>query len=205
MYLVAHHNDAFFSTDVCNLLQIFLRPTYSGRIVRVAKYHHLAAFYVASKCLEVHCERGFRATKRALYHHSLACLGHKAEGMIDGFLDEDAVALLCEGLHGEEDTRHHARNVANHLSRDVHSVLFLVPTTNAFVVRRVLTSVSQDALFQAFTYGIEDERRCSEVHIGYPHRYEVIGAALVLHAVNLYRVCPFARDYLVEVVFLHHS
>ncbi len=205
MYLVAHHDDALFCTNVCNLLQIFLRPTYSGRIVRVAKNHHLAAFDVATKRLEVHCERGFRATKRALYHHSLACLGHKAEGMIDGLLNEDAVALLCEGLHGEEDTRHHPGNVANHLARDVHSMLFLVPTTNAFVVRRVLTSVAQDALFQAFTYGIEDERRCSEVHISHPHRQQVIGAALVLHTVNLYRISSLARNYLVEVVFLHHS
>ena len=201
MYLVADYHNTFLRTDASNLLQVFLLPADSGRVVRVAENHHLAALDIATKCLEVHRERGFRATKRALHDHALTCFRHKAERMIDGFLYEDAVALLREGLHSKEDARHDARDVANHLTRDVHTVLLLVPSDDAFVVRRVLTSVAKDALLEALPYCVKDERRRSEVHIGHPHRDEVIGSTLSFHAVNLNRVCPFARDNLVEVVF----
>ena len=77
-----------------------------------------------------------------MYDFSLASFGHKTERMIDWFLYEDAVTLFRKGLHGKEYAAHNPRNIANHLSCDIHSMLFLVPTANAFVVRRILASIA---------------------------------------------------------------
>ena len=201
MYLVAHHNDTFLGTDVSHLLQVFLRPADAAGVVGVAENHQPTALDVAPECLEVHREGGLCAAQRRLYHLALAGFGHKAEGMVDGFLYEDAVALLGERLHGEEDAAHHAGHVAQHLACDVHAVLRLVPAADALVVGRILAGVAQDALLQAFPDGFHDEGRRAEVHIGHPHRDEVVAAALVFHAVCLDCISSLARNNLVEVVF----
>ena len=120
--------------------------------------------------------------------------------MIDRFLYEDAVAFFGECLHSNGNATHHTGDVANHLARHIHTILLLVPSDDAFVIRRILASVAKDALLQAFANGVYHERRCAEVHIRYPHRDEVVAAALFFYSVNLNRISSLSRDYLIEIV-----
>ena len=64
-------------------------------------------------------------------------------------------------------------------------------------------SVAQHLVFAAFTDGIEDEVGCLEVHIGHPHRQEVVGAEELLEHIVFYTVGAAAGNDFVEIIHRH--
>ncbi len=198
--LVAHYDDAFLMADMCYGAEGLNVPALAGRVVRIAEDHHLDTLEILTERVEIHGDGGLGTDKMVPHDLAVIALRDDAEWVIDRILDEHLVTFVGEGLHGQIDAADDAWHVVDVLRGDVPREVRFAPVDYTIIIGVRRTGVAEDLLREAFLDGTDDERRCLEVHVGYPHGQHVFAAAHFLHLGVLIGIGTFTLDDFVKIV-----
>ncbi len=206
MYLVRDHHDVVFHGDIGQMTQRRSVPRDSDRVVGVGQNQHLA-FVVqdAFQIVEIHFVSSARRPFQRIENH-LAAVGlrHQTERMIDGRLNYDLVARPSESVDNHADSLYDSRDVAYVVALDVPAVMPSQPVGYAPPISVVFRRISEYGVVQTPLHGVYNEIGGLEIHIGHPHRQQIVATVVVFQSVVLHamRAAPFSR--FVEIVSFHH-
>ena len=99
--------------------------------------------------------------------------------MIDGFHDSHAVAGVGEEIKRSTNPFDHSRNIRNPLGLYLPLVVAADPIDDGGAIVGRLDGVAYDGVFQPLADGVEDEVGRREVHVGDPHRQQVVPSVFV--------------------------
>ena len=176
--LIADNEQMVLIAEVGKLLQGFLAPGNTARIMRIAENENLA-FLIANllEIFEVHLVISvFPHLQRIEDHLSAITLWGEAEWVINGRLDDDFFVRLGEDIHHESDAFNNTRNESYPLSLHIPLVVVANPVDDARQVIFRFHRVTEKRVFQTCLEGICNERWGLEIHISYPEWQQIISS-----------------------------
>ena len=174
--LIADNEQMVLIAEVGKLLQGFLAPGNTARIMGIAENENLA-FLIANllEIFEIHLVISvFPHLQRIEDHLSAITLWGEAEWVVNGWLDDDFFVRLGEDIHHESDAFNNTRNESYPLSLHIPLVVVANPVDDARTVIFRLHRVAEKRVFQTCLEGICNERRGLEIHISYPEWQQII-------------------------------
>ena len=163
-------------TEIGESHERLLVPHQARRVVGVRQDEQLT-LVVCHLCqvLKVHLVRAVLVLLQRVKHHlASVALGRKAEGMVDGRLNDDLVAWFGEHVHRHAYAFHDAGYERQPFLVYRPLVLPFQPCCHRGPVGLWHHGVSEHRVLHAFAQSVDDEWRCLEVHVCHPHGQQVV-------------------------------
>ena len=159
MNLVADNEQMVLVAEVGELLKGLLVPGDTTWIMRVAKNEDLALFIANFlQIIEVHLVISILSHLQWVENHlSSVALWGKAEGMINGWLDDDFLIGLGKDIYHESDAFYDARDESDPLLLNIPLMMVANPVDDARQIIVWLHGVAEERMFQSCLEGIGDE------------------------------------------------
>lgn len=151
-------------------------PHQARRVVGVRQDEQLT-LVVCHLCqiLEVHLVRAVLMLLQRVKHHlASVALWRKAEGMVDGRLNDDLVAWFGEHVHRHAYAFHDAGYERHPFLVYCPLVLPFQPCCHRGPVGLWYHGVSEHRVLHAFAQSVDDEWRCLEIHVSHPQGQQVV-------------------------------
>ena len=202
--LVRDDHQVVAHADGCQSLQCLLGPHDARGVVRIGEDEQLATIVDDGfQLLKIHLIHTVNQPQRVGDHLTLHAFGHKAEGMIDGRLNDDTVTGLCEVIDHEGKALDNPRDVRDPFPADVPPMQVVHPANDGVVVRRRRKRIPEHRVLAASAQRIEDEVRRSEVHVSHPKWHQTVSPEVLRQCVILNRISVCSLDKLIEIILFH--
>ena len=202
--LVRYNYQVVFNGNIGQTCERITAPRNTYGVMGIGKDKNLALIVDnLLQLLEIHLVGIPHLSQRI--HHNLATimLGYKAEGVIDGRLDDNLISRLRKHIDNHTDTLHNSRNVSHPLALHLPAVMATNPLHDTLPIAIVLHGVTQHSVLKALLERINNKVGRSKIHIGNPQRDKVLASVHILERIELHAVRTSAVEGLVEVVNLH--
>ena len=185
--------------------QRVFRPANAHGVMRIGK-HQQAAFFIIS-LLKVGLFKGVNTTlallQRTVSNLSTQCLGGEEEGVIDRRNHHYLLVGLHKQGHGHGYSLHHTGHEAQPLRLYVPMLMGEQPVVNGRIIVFRHHGIAQDGMFQPLAQGVENVGAHRKVHVGHPHREQVIASPAGLERPMHQVARPLSGDDRIKIVFTH--
>ena len=177
--LVGDDENAVLQADITDPLQLLPCPYAADRIVRTAEQIELyaAADDLLFQIRKIDLIAASVEGQRAVDQSASEAFDQIAEGIIDGTVDEDAVAFFRKGTDRRGEGEDHAGSLDYPVRVDGKSEVGVKPRGECLKVAVVGSAVSEDSVFCPGMKRPDDRIRYAKIHIGDPERQELIRSA----------------------------
>jgi len=173
--LVRDEDDVPADADFAQPLDFAARPDPADRIVWIAEDEQTGLrIDFLFQVLEIHDPPAVVAAQGVANEASAVVFDGRVEWVIDGRLDDDAVARPGERLNTEVDRRNDAGRFRQPLAPDVPSMAVPQPADDGIRIGRRRTGIAENRMFRPLSNGFGHGRRTGEIHVGDPHRNDVL-------------------------------
>ena len=207
MDLVREDEDVELRGEVGESEQLLAGPHPADRVVGVAQDHRPR---VRSD------ERGLEdgeianvsplpiAHERRVDRGAAVVFDDRPEGVIDGLLDDDAVAGLRESPDGVSQSRDHASGGDDRHRVDLPAETARLPGGDGLEIGCVRTRVPEDSVGDAFVKRPDDGGGRPMVHVRNPHGQDRLGVPAALTGVPFQRLRVLAVNERIEIELFGH-
>lgn len=150
--------------------------------------------------LEVHLITLRRLAQRVPHHLAVVGARQQVEGVIDGRLHDDSVARAGETVDDQTDALDDAGDVGEPLGPDLPAVAPPLPCDDRGAVALGLDRVAEDRVAEPAAQRLDHEVGRLEIHVGDPHRQQVLPAVVRAQSVELHGAAAAPLHGFVEVV-----
>lgn len=196
---VGNHNHTVGLADAPHLGEDFAAPLDAHGVVGIAENHHAGMLLAAEalKLLKIHMigAGGLVEHQRVGDHTPAVALHHATEGMVHRGLDNDAVALAGEIIHGKTESLHHPGHIGEFLAGHTEAMTAPQPVDDRFPVAVGGHGIAVDGMGEPAHQRVGDLAAHCEIHVGNPQRLQVGGAEQLL------QFTPFGASGAVPVYY----
>ena len=186
--LVADNDDIVRLTYIIYARELFTGPHTTHGVVGIAEDEHprarVTGFRLQVFAIHLKAIRFVATQSQHTGHNLTTVIAHgREETVIDGRLQDDAIARLGKCLHDDAQCGHHAAGVLYPLALNRPAVPAVEPRDDGLVVAFWHMRITEHAVLHAAAQGFAYGGRCLEIHVGHPHRdYVTLGILVPFHA-----------------------
>lgn len=188
MDLITDDEQVMIVAEVSQAYERLTRPADTAGIVRIAKDKH-TTFVVTDTLQTVKVHSVIVTGLHMLFlqslgvnlqrvPHDLTLVGarHEEERMVDGRHDDDLLIGFAKEVTDDADAFDDAGDETDPLRLDIPLVMLAHPINDCRTIVCRLHGIAKDRMLKAFLHGLNDIGQYGKIHVGHPHRLEVITA-----------------------------
>ena len=200
MNLVRNNQCAAFITDISDLRKFLFRPYTSARVMRIAQNQQFTSLHIFAETVEVYMILAIFQYQRTEHDFALILLCYQKERMINRRHDHYFISFLRETMDGKSQSTHNAGSKCQHIFANRPPVAFFQPVNDRLRPFLAGKSISEHFVFQTFLQSIYHKRSRTEIHIGHPHRNQVIASPTTFHGIPFYGIRTFTVYYFIKII-----
>ena len=167
----------------------------------VAQKEDLTILYLLLKIGKINFELSIDKLQWVKYECTLKVVCHMVIWVIHRWLNHNLVTNLAKALQCERDSGHYTTDKANFIGFYLPAVTTRHPVLNCRFPPFTYIAIAQQFVAKTTTDCIYNEVWGFEVHVGYPHRQNLLCAENLLYIVILQAIGMLALYNFVKIIF----
>lgn len=188
------------ATQLAYAQQLLLRKDATRRVVGRAEEQRLCTLQLAIEVLEIDLETTIDNPHRVVDQSAVILIDHICKWRIYRRLNHHAVAFVGQCTNCESKACHHTGREAEPLALDLPIVATLLPADDCVEIACGANAVAIHFVISTTNYGLGNFGHYLEIHIGDPHRDDVVASEYTQVFVEFDTSGPFTTRNRVEII-----